>query len=193
MDEQFEDREFWDSSETKVKLHESSLSAVYHFKLWIGTVRSLKQNVSDYKTAIFGQKVIAYVDVLGTVIDKVSYGKTDIYVLDDGSGVISCHVIKHTAELERIAELRASLQTDSSIMLICNEEDDGLENLLTILEKEKSEYSVGETLHVQGKLSFYKEEWKIFANTIRVVEFEEENHRCIELHHLYKNIYKRNE
>lgn len=53
------------------------------------------------------------------------------------------------------------------MQLICNQEDDGLENLLTILEKEKSEYAIGDTLHVQGKLSFYKEEWKIFANTTR--------------------------
>ena len=95
------------------------------------------------------------------------------------------------------------------VQLISNQEDEGLETLLTLLEKEKGDYTIGDTLHVQGKLSFYKEEWKIFANTIRkyfiqifcilslvsqiilgAVEFEEENHRCLELDHLYKNIYK---
>lgn len=105
--------------------------------------------------------------------------------------------------------LNSGVNNFPSVQLISNQEDDGLETLLTLLEKEKGDYTIGDTLHVQGKLSFYKEEWKIFGNTIRryfiksskhqgfyhkstlgAVEFEEENHRCLELDHLYKNIYK---
>lgn len=81
--DQLENKESWDikSHETKPKFEQStSLHESYHLKLWIGTIKSLKQNHSDTKTAIFGKKVIAYVDILGTVIDKLTYEKADIYV-----------------------------------------------------------------------------------------------------------------
>ncbi len=126
--------------------------------------------------------------------------------MDDGSGVISCHFGKKSTELDNIEELRLSLKNDSTIMvntrilvlnikplmfriflfaqLISNQEDEGLETLLTLLEKEKGDYTIGDTLHVQGKLSFYKEEWKIFANTIRRYFKNLLNSQCLIVNHL---------
>ena len=110
--------------------------------------------------------------------------------MDDGSGVISCRSNKNTPELEKIEQLRLASQNDSSIMvnlyiklilylllkiilqilqLISNQDDDGIETLLNLLEKEKSAFTIGDTIQVKGKLSFYKEEWKMFGNTIRIL------------------------
>ena len=78
-----DNKEPWDtqSKEIKSKLEQSlSLHESYHLKLWIGTVKNLKQHLCDTKTAIFGEKIITYVDVIGTVIDKLTYEKANIYV-----------------------------------------------------------------------------------------------------------------
>ena len=55
------------------------------------------------------------------------------------------------------------------MQLISNQDDDGIETLLNLLEKEKSAFTIGDTIQVKGKLSFYKEEWKMFGNTIRIL------------------------
>lgn len=80
MDDKFENSDSWANSETKLKSQESLSQETYHLKLWIGTVKNLQQYQSDNKTAIFGHKIIAHVDILGTVVDKLSYEKADIYV-----------------------------------------------------------------------------------------------------------------
>lgn len=78
-----DNKEPWDtqSKEIKSKLEQSlSLHESYHLKLWIKTVKNLKQHLCDTKTAIFGEKIITYVDVIGTVIDKLTCEKANIYV-----------------------------------------------------------------------------------------------------------------
>ncbi len=37
--------------------------------------------------------------------------------MDDGTGVISCHVKKNNPELEKIEQFRLAFQNDSSIMV----------------------------------------------------------------------------
>lgn len=41
--------------------------------------------------------------------------------------------------------------------------------LLSLLEQEQSVFTLGDVLQVKGRLSFYREEWKVFANTIRKI------------------------
>lgn len=55
------------------------------------------------------------------------------------------------------------------LQLISKEGEDGIETLLTLLENEKKEFEIGDTLQIKGRLSFYKEEWKLFANFARTV------------------------
>lgn len=55
--------------------------------------------------------------------------------------------------------------------LISREGEDGIEQLLTLLDDEKKKFEIGDTLHIKGRLSFYKEEWKLFANFARIVLF----------------------
>lgn len=55
--------------------------------------------------------------------------------------------------------------------LISKEGEDGIEQLLTLLDDEKKKFEIGDTLHIKGRLSFYKEEWKLFANFARIVLF----------------------
>lgn len=55
---------------------------------------------------------------------------------------------------------------NDDIQLISKEGEEGVAELLAILEEEKTVFEVGDTLQVKGRLSFYRDEWKIFANTI---------------------------
>jgi len=41
--------------------------------------------------------------------------------------------------------------------------------LLSLLEQEQSIFTLGDVLQVKGRLSFYKEEWKVYANQIRKI------------------------
>ena len=59
----------------------------------------------------------------------------------------------------------------TSFQLISKEGEEGIEALLTLLENEKKEFEIGDTLQVKGRLSFYKEEWKLFANFARTASF----------------------
>lgn len=52
----------------------------HHTKLWIGTVKTLNKHCVLENAAIFRDKAITYVDILGTVVDRLSYGKNHIYV-----------------------------------------------------------------------------------------------------------------
>lgn len=177
----------WNSSQQPKAASETPNVENYHLKLWVGTVKSLERHPKFDSTGVLGERNITHVDIFGTVIDRVSLARADIYVLDDGTGVISCHLKKN--DTEAIDGLKASIQNDSSIMLISKEGEEGIEALLTLLENEKKEFEIGDTLQVKGRLSFYKEEWKLFANFARVIEFEEECYRCIELETLYENIF----
>jgi len=48
-----------------------------------------------------------------------------------------------------------------------NSKDEGISELLTLLEKELRVFTIGDTIQIKGKLSFFREKWKVFAHTIR--------------------------
>ena len=52
---------------------------VQHVKLWIGTIRRLQKHAELTNAGVLGERVVTYVDVLGTVVDRISATKTDIY------------------------------------------------------------------------------------------------------------------
>ena len=56
------------------------LNESHHVKLWIGTVKKLPRHPSQENTAQFAGKLVNYVDITGTVVDRVSYGKADVYI-----------------------------------------------------------------------------------------------------------------
>lgn len=132
------ENESWKEHNIKPRSEQLNSFENYHLKLWIGTIKGLSKHPSHENAAIFGHKTVAYVDVLGSVVNQYSYEKADIYVcmqrsmfvlskfiyhflpskVDDGTGVISCYVKKTVDDLERIEQLRLASQNDSSIMVI---------------------------------------------------------------------------
>lgn len=137
--EKFENREICHKNQAKPNLESSGVFDNCHIKLWIGTIKNLPKHPSNENAGIFRNRAVTYVDVLATVVDQFSYEKADIYVcmtrllfyyffslttfnvyylVDDGTGIISCHVKKNTADVEKIEQLRLTLQNDSSIMVI---------------------------------------------------------------------------
>ena len=93
------------------------------------------------------------------------------------------------SKAEKIDKLKSSAHNDSSFMvkmcsymlpnnyliqiitqkLISNEGEEGMSALLSLLEQEQSVFTLGDVLQVKGRLSFYKEEWKVYANQIRKI------------------------
>ena len=51
----------------------------YHIKLWIGTIKSLGQHSEFDNTAVFGERNITNVDIVGTVVNRLSLARADIY------------------------------------------------------------------------------------------------------------------
>ena len=47
-----------------------------------------------------------------------------------------------------------------------NSKDEGISELLTLLERELRVFTIGDTIQIKGKLSFFREKWKVFAHTI---------------------------
>jgi len=183
--------QMWNSSQSQAKslVPKKAQGENYHLKLWIGTIKSLIKHPEIENSAVFDDLCVTHVDIFGTVTDIVHLAKVKIYVVDDGTGVISCHIKKNEANSENIDNLRTAIQNDSSIMLISKENEEGIETLLTSLEREEKEFNIGDTLQIKGRLSYHKEEWKLYANITRVIDFQEECYRCIELGCLYENIY----
>ena len=76
------------------------------------------------------------------------------------------------------------------MQLVSKGRDDGIASLLNLLKEEATPYKIGDSVQCKGRLSFYKGEWKIFANFVRLISLNEESYHCIELDHLYKKVYK---
>ena len=70
----------WSSSFPVVREKDVSELKSHHIKLWIATLKNLPKHPSYESAAIFDNQIVAYVDILGSVIDFVSAGKSDIYM-----------------------------------------------------------------------------------------------------------------
>ena len=84
--DKFQNIETWDKVQTKFKSEILPTIENHHFKLWIGSINNFQKHPSFDSAAVFEDKIVAYVDIIGTVIDQFSYEKADLYV---------CNVSRH--------------------------------------------------------------------------------------------------
>ncbi len=74
-----ESGESWSFTNSNKTTEATSRPENYHLKIWISTLIKLPKHSQLESTALFANRSITHVEIFGTIVDRISLSKADVY------------------------------------------------------------------------------------------------------------------
>lgn len=127
------------------------------------------------------------VDIIGVVVKRQENARCFIYAVDDGTGVITCCCWKSRLHEQSSEEIESTLQRCRNLPEVLRKK---MSVVLMSEAKKKEGYSLGDLVHIRGKIKIFRGEREVVASYHNKLEDPNmEIVRMSELPILYRTLY----
>ncbi|KAL5112346.1 CST complex subunit STN1 [Taenia crassiceps] len=164
-----------------------------NFRILIGDILKLSPSPISNGLFRFGSRWVSYVDICG-VIRQIDV-RQNYYLaqVDDGTGLLSCTIWRRHVS-PRLSDLLSQKHSAESIALGQKLLQLAIRSIPAVhpVGKVTSNLSVGDAIHLRGRLQFFREAINISANYCRVIANPQELlDSILQAHQLKSRVYGR--